>query len=195
MYTKTEERALQTTTARRRDKRRLTPLLLIPLLLGTVLAVAAVFVYYPGSMTVQQTAPPVVFQLGANAGQPDLGSGNTIAVSIGANQTSVTMTLHPTYQKTYYQDILRIVNNDVQAYYLYIRVNTPASLPTGGSAVMYVNGVPVDLTVAGTTQIGIINGGTTWQVDVEFYFPEGVPLTTTSVSFDVIYSPEAATPP
>ena len=57
---------------------------------------ASVFVYYPATITVSPVIPPVVFATGSNAGQPDLGYGNTIQVITGSNGTKLDVTIHPT---------------------------------------------------------------------------------------------------
>ncbi|MEM4430157.1 MAG: hypothetical protein QXM08_03270, partial [Thermofilaceae archaeon] len=66
-----------------------------------MVAVASVFAYYLLDLRVVPTAPGVVFEPGSNAGQPDIGVGNTITVTIGANKTSASIIIHPTYQVSY----------------------------------------------------------------------------------------------
>lgn len=155
---------------------------------------ASVFVYHPINLSITQSKPPIIFQPGTNAGQPDVNQ--TISVQIGANETSASITLHPTYQTTLYEDILEIVNKQAsQSYNVYIRVVTPATIPSGATAELIVNGVTVDLTTAGDTYIGTINANTTWTVGAKFYFPEGNPLTSTSASIQLIYTPGSETPP
>lgn len=184
----------------RRKSRRKLLLLALLLLIPSVTVVAAVFVYYPMHVNIQQQAPPVQFAPGTNAGKDDL-EGQTIGVDIGTNKTSVTLSLHPTYQRAYYQDILHISNTGTQKYYVSIRVDTPVSLPSGGYAKMYIiNGTTatytVDLTSTGTTTIGGMPSGSDWQVDVEIYIPEGNTLTSTTASISLIYTPESGeTPP
>ena len=174
-------------------------LLAVLLVIPAMVAVATVFIYYPMNVNIQQQSPPVQFATGSNSGQADL-EGQTITTDIGANKTSVTLSLHPTYQRSYYQDILHITNGGTQNYQVYIRVDTPMTLPSGGYAKMYIiNGTSkytIDLTTTGTTTIGTIPSGNTWQVDVEIYIPEGNTLTTTSASVSLIYTPETGeTPP
>ena len=166
----------------------------VVLMLAIPTVLASVFVYYPINLSITQSKPPIIFQQGTNAGQPDVNQ--TISVQIGANETSATITLHPTYQTTLYEDILTIVNNQQsQNYTVYIRVVTPATVPSGATAELIVNGVTVDLTTAGDTYIGTINANTTWTVGAKFYFPEGNPLTSTSASIQLIYTPGSETPP
>ena len=175
-------------------------LLALLLLIPAVATLAAVFIYYPMNVSIQQQAPPVQFSPGTNANQPDL-EGQTIGVSIGTNKTSVTLSLHPTYQRAYYKDILAIQDSGSQSYQVYIKVDTPVSLPSGGYAKLYViNGTTaeytVDLTSTGTVTIGQINPGDSWSVDVEIYIPEGNSLISTTSSVSLIYTPESGeTPP
>ena len=178
---------------RRIGKRNLAIIALV-LMLAVPASFASVFVYHPINLSITQTKPPIIFQPGTNAGQADVNG--TIDVEIGANQTSASITLHPTYQTTLYEDILEIVNKQAsQSYNVYIRVVTPASVPSGATAELIVNGVTVDLTTAGDTYIGTINANTTWTVGAKFYFPEGNPLTSTSASIQLIYTPGSETPP
>uniref|UniRef100_A0A7J2U4R3 Uncharacterized protein n=1 Tax=Ignisphaera aggregans TaxID=334771 RepID=A0A7J2U4R3_9CREN len=109
--------------------------LLTAIMLST--AFASVFSYYPAQVSVAPTSPPVYFALGKNAGSSDLGSGNTITVRLGSNNVSAAITVHPTYQVTYYKNVTVIVNSDTKAYNVYIRVTSPiTTLPTGsGSAI------------------------------------------------------------
>lgn len=94
------------------------------------------FSYYPAQVSVAPTSPPVYFAPGGNAGSPDLGSGNTITLTLGTNGSSGSITIHPTYQVTYYKNVTVIVNSDTKAYNVYIRVTSPITLPTGsGSAI------------------------------------------------------------
>ncbi|MEM1843442.1 MAG: hypothetical protein QXD75_02835, partial [Desulfurococcaceae archaeon] len=89
-------------------------------LLAMTATLASVFAYYPLTITVSPTEPGVVFERGSNADQPDIGAGNTITVTIGANKTSASLTIHPTYQENYYKDVLRINNTDDNAMNVYI---------------------------------------------------------------------------
>jgi len=177
-------------------------LLLLALLamIPVITASAAVFVYYPMNVSIQQQAPPVVFALGSDANKADLG-GQTITVSLGANQTSATLTLHPTYQTAYYQDILHIKNTGSSSYNAYLRISTPLSLPSGGTASLIVhlsNGTnaSISLTSSGTVSLGSIASGNDWQIDLQIYIPEGNPTVSTSASISIIYTPESGvTPP
>jgi hypothetical protein len=108
--------------------------LLTAVMLST--AFASVFSYYPAQVSVAPTSPPVYFASGDNAGSSDLGNGNTITLTLGTNGSSGSITIHPTYQVTYYKNVTVIVNSDTKAYNVYIRVTSPITLPTGsGSAI------------------------------------------------------------
>ncbi len=187
------------------------------LALAASVALASVFNYMPIQLTVAPVPPPVYFELGSNANEPDLGSGNTISVSLGDNKTSLYVTVHPTYWVTYYKDVARVTNADNKAYYVYIEVRTPLSLPSDSVAMVCVYGrgdtrdlegwsTPepredtyiecVDLTeAAGPILIGTLRAETTWDLDLYFYIPEGTSPETSTAELHLIYSPSAETPP
>jgi len=180
------------------------------------IAFAAVFSYYPVSITISPVSPPVYFEYGKNANQSDLGTGKTITVTVGSSKTSVSITIHPTYRVTYYKNVTLIVNSDTsKAYNIYLRVATPAAkLSSGASAVVYVysknasrslSGYPtptpsgyvesVDLTSAGTTWIGYLSGGSAYEIDIYVYIPEGTSPSQTSAGLLLIASPSSESPP
>ncbi len=171
------------------------------------IAVANVFAYYPVSISIGATEPPVIFWEGTNAGQPDLGetggTTNTIGVTLGSKNTSVTVTVHPTYQKTVYKDILRINNTDTtKSYHVYIRVSDPANTAIFTTATLVVKSgtttvATIDLTSTGTTvYVGELTSGSSWEVWLEFQVPETATLPATdTISFELIYTPTAETPP
>ncbi len=174
-------------------------LALLALAATASIAFASVFVYYPVSVSVSPVAPPIVFEEGSNANQPDLG-GNTITVTLGANQTSASITVHPTYQTTYYKNITVIKNTDTaNAYYITIRVNTALPADYAGSQLIIQTGtgsVAVDLTATGDTVIGQIPAGGSWEIDLSFSIPEGSRLpAAATASIQLIYSNSAETPP
>jgi len=182
--------------------------LILALLTAIMLSIAfaSVFSYYPAQVSVAPTSPPVYFALGKNAGSSDLGSGNTITLTLGKNGSSGSITIHPTYQVTYYKNVTVIVNSDTKAYNVYIRVTSPITLPTGsgsaigtsptsGMAKLYIyskgasrslTGFPtpapsgsyitVDLTTTGTTSVGSLSGGGVYEIDIYIYIPEGASL-------------------
>lgn len=172
----------------------------------TAIVLASVFAYYPLTITVSPTAPGVVFETGSNAGNPDIGTGNQIAVTIGANQTSAYITIHPTYQENYYKDVLRIKNNDDNAMNVYIIFTSVSNnLPADSVVKLFVyegaNRVrELDITNPGTNQpipIGLIAVGRTWQIDFYVYIPEGKSIreASYSASAKLVYSPSTETPP
>lgn len=174
-------------------------LALVALAAAASVAFASVFVYYPINVSVSPVSPPIVIDPGSNANQPDL-AGNTITVNIGANKTSATVTVHPTYQTTYYKNITVIENTDAAtSYYVWIRVDTALSAAYSGSQLIIrtaSGSVPVDLTTSGDTLIGQIPASGKWEVDLSFSIPEGtaLPAAETAV-IQLIYSTGTETPP
>ncbi len=182
-------------------------LILVAGLMAMVFVAASVFAYYPLNITVSPTTPPVTFATGSNSNQNDLGPGNTITVTLGSNYASASVTIHPTYQTTYYKDVLNITNSDSKAYNVYIRVDTAiTSFPSGSTIQLKIYasnairpGTPiatVPLTSPGTVSIGSLGGGTYWEVDVEVYIPEGTTLpSSATANLHLIYTPSNETPP
>ncbi|ADM28126.1 hypothetical protein Igag_1322 [Ignisphaera aggregans DSM 17230] len=189
--------------------------ILIALAVALAVANASVFVYYQLNLTLTASQPAVYFVAGNNAGQPDVmyGAGNTIDVTIDSAGAQAWITVHPTYQKTYYKDVLRIVNQDSQAYTVWLiiddAINVGVNLTSAKLYVKDVNGNPVntvDLSQTTSTpiQIGQISGRATWRIDLEFqitgYGAKGSPsqapkLSDTSASLRLVYSPSSETPP
>jgi hypothetical protein len=175
---------------------------------------ASVFAYYPVTATLAPTSPPVYFAAGTNANQNDIGSGNTITVTIGSNGASLSFTVHPTYQTCYWKNITIIKNVDSKAYNIYLRVVTPVSGISGATVRIYVynkgaarslsgyptpeptSGTYVDLTTTGTTSIGSLSGGGAFEIDVYTYIPEGSTLpSSASAQLLLIYTPSSEEPP
>lgn len=160
---------------------------------------AAVFAYYPMSITFTGYQP-VQFSPGKNANQPDLGTGNNIVVNIGQNSASVSITVHPTYQNTYYKNITLIRNIDTaKAYYIAFRVVTPFSFPTGSQAKLIIYDatyttqiIQVNLLATGTTAwVGPLPANSKYIVDLYFFYPEGNPLPTSATAqVQLIFSPQ-----
>ncbi|MCE4603169.1 MAG: hypothetical protein F7B18_08295 [Desulfurococcales archaeon] len=183
-----------------RNAKKLMPITIV-MFAGIVLA--SVFVYNPITGQLVTTAPAIIFQPGTNAGQADLG-GNTITVSLSPSQTSASVLLHPTYQITYYKDILEVNNTDtVNAYFILLRVTDPlndakvtqafAYLKDAGGAVL----ATLDLTIAGTETTWIqIPANTVYTLDFSFTIADGTgdspgtapALTDTQFAIDLIYS-------
>jgi hypothetical protein len=170
---------------------------------------ASVFVYYPINVFLQPVSPPIKFLAGSNANQEDLGGSgspyvsNRIGVTIGPEGASLTLTLHPTKQYNYYRNVSLIQNTDGKAYYITIRVNTPASLPPGSEARLLIYNAPsggtivanVNLLATGDTSPVSIPAGAVWRIDLYIYIPEGSTVSPTSASLQLIYSPSNEAPP
>jgi len=151
--------------------------LLAILALALAVVNAAVFVYYPMSLNLEPSKPAVYFVPGSNANQPDVmyGAGNTIAVTVDSAGAQATMTVHPTYQRTYYKEVLNITNQDTQAYDVWLIIDD--AINVGGnltSARLYAKDAsgntvkPVDLSQTGPVLVGQIPGGASWRIDLEF---------------------------
>ncbi|MEM0371738.1 MAG: hypothetical protein QXD67_03720 [Ignisphaera sp.] len=178
----------------------------ILLILALSVVTASLFAYYPLNIAVVPQQPGVRFEAGSNAGKPDIGS-NTITVNIGSNSTSASIEIHPTYQETYYKDILRIVNNDNEAMHIYvIFYNYVNNLPTGSRVKMFVySGATMvkELDITTPTlntavDIGQLSVGGSWQIDLYVYIPEGTSITgrSYSASARLVYTPSSGeTPP
>jgi hypothetical protein len=158
------------------------------------IAFSSVFVYYPIIATIQPvTDTPVKLGYGSNAGRPDLS--NTISVTIGSNNATATITIHPTYQVSYYRNITIIKNTDSKAYKVMLNVSSPMTgLPTNSKAKLYVfsrgagrgfNGWPIgslepsgyfrvlDLQTTDTTSEFTLNANDVVEIDILIYIPEG----------------------
>ena len=164
----------------------------------------AVFVYLPGNITIQSVEPPVYFDLGTNANQADL-AGNTISVTLGTNKSSFSLTLHPTYQKTYYEDVVKIVNPALPAgdnYFFGIKVVTAMGAPfTTAQMNIYdsANNLILSVDLTSATLQGwptALNDNTVYRVDFLFVLPEGSKLPgAVTVQIELVYSPQSATSP
>ena len=168
------------------------------------IVLASVFVYNPITGQLVTTTPAIIFQPGANAGQADLGNNNTITVSLSPSQTSASVLLHPTYQKTYYKDILEVNNTDANTtYYILLRVTDPLSDTKVVEAFAYLKDTAgtvlatLDLTLAGTETVWIpIPANTKYIIDFSFVISDGTgdspntapSLTDTQFAIDLIYS-------
>jgi len=160
---------------------------------------AAVFVYYP--ITVSITGyQPIVFDYGSNANQPDLWGDNYINVTLGLNGASVAIAIHPTYQHTYYHNVTLVKNVDYsKSYYLAFRVTQPVTGWPDESVVKMIiyssDGVKigeVDLKQSYTTSwIGPLNAGDYYRIDFYIYYPEGYRLPrNTQIQLQLVYSPQ-----
>jgi len=183
------------------------------LVAALAIANAAVFVYYPMSVTLQPSRPAVYFEPGSNANKPDVmyGDGNTITVTVDSAGAQASITVHPTYQRTYYEDVLKITNQDNQAYYVWLIIDDPISaegnLTLAKLYVIDANGNTVnsiDLSQTGPVLVGQIPSGATWRIDLEFritgYGSNGSPnqaprLSDTTAALRLAYTPSSGTPP
>jgi hypothetical protein len=176
------------------------------------IAFSSVFVYYPIIATIQPVTPPVKLGYGSNAGRPDLS--NTISVTIGSNNASATITIHPTYQVSYYRNITIITNTDSKAYKVMLNVSsTMNGLPTNSKAKLYVfakghargfSGWPIenlepasgnyitslDLTTTSTTSEFTLNANDIVEIDILIYIPEGTsPPSSATANIYLRYTP------
>lgn len=184
---------------------------ILGLTIATILAsivFASVFVYYPASVQVSPTAPPVIFIEGSNSNQRDL-YGTIITTTIDTTGTSASITLHPTYQRTYYLDVLRIKNQDSQAYY--VRINVISTITNGNlaSAKLYIynGGVRVGVVDLLTTQLQpdswiVLNGNGELRIDFEFQYATSggsyntAPSGSGTINLELVYSTvNTETPP
>ncbi|MEM4169485.1 MAG: hypothetical protein QXY99_05305 [Thermoproteota archaeon] len=183
---------------------------LVLLGIACVLAVAfaGVFVFFPMQTGLSFTAPPVIFMLGENAGKPDVGQGNTITVSVGENATSCSILLHPTYQKTYYQNVTLVKNIEsgagAKAYNVWFKVLEPINFGVSGAQAKLIvypagagrSGSPllvVDLTSQGLSDRITLNANTFVELDVFIVYPEGVllPSSQLTASMELVFSPQS----
>jgi len=203
-----------------RKRRITTPLIALLIAVVISIAFAAVFVYYPMTVTVSAVNPPIMIGYGSNSNQYDLGHDNNIQVSVGSNNASLSITIHPTYGVSYYKNISIITNMEPtggKAYNIYIRVVNPITLPTDSIAKLYIysKGVSrslsdfptpspasgtyvnvVDLKTSGTTLIGSLGAGQGYEIDLYIYIPEEASLPSTqTVQLYLIYTPSSEEPP
>jgi len=186
------------------EKAKATPLfILLAASLAATAVFASVFVYYPVTIQASPVAPPVIFSLGSNANQRDLGS-NTIAVTISQANTSLSVIVHPTYQTTYYKNITVITNTDSSnSYYIAFKVNTAASdssntLQSANLIVKDSSGntvQTVDLMHTGTSSWITLGTGGKYTLDLSITYSAGSNASPTSppgsgftASIQLIYS-------
>ncbi len=159
-------------------------------------AFASVFVIYPGSILAVPQAPPIVWAAGSNSNQSDIG-GQSISVTVGVNSTQLSITVHPTYEYTYYKNVTIIKNNDAtHGYYVAIRVVNPANVSSiaGASVLMNISNSTsyeiISLTSTGTYYWYYLPAGGHLNVDLQYYIPPGVKLPSEiTLTIQLIYSP------
>ncbi|MEM3104945.1 MAG: hypothetical protein QXD69_05535 [Candidatus Bathyarchaeia archaeon] len=180
----------------------LAPVLVV---LVAMVALASVFVYYPLTINVQPQAPSVVFKEGSNANQFDI-RGNTITVEIGANGTSASVTIHPTYQENYYKNVTIIKNVDDNAMNVYIIFTSVTNnLPSDSNITMIIYqdySIIKSLDIINSDwnkpiNVGSMNSGAVWEIDFYVYIPEGKSISGASyrVNAKLVYTPSSETPP
>ncbi|MGC9015150.1 MAG: hypothetical protein ACP5KW_12310, partial [Thermoproteota archaeon] len=150
--------------------------------------------------------PPLIFKYGSNTKKTDL-YGTTITADIGPANTSLSLTVHPTYQTTYYKDIAEIKNQDSsKSYYVAIRVNTPFTGPTEARLLVFsgsTNVADVNLLTTGTTAwLGPIPANGVWSIDLRVVIPEtggssssAPSISQPTASVQLIYSPQRTESP
>ena len=182
---------------------------LLPLvvwLMALAFVAASVFVYYPLSVTVSPVEPPIVFGLGSNANQSDL-CGYNITVELGPKNTSAAITIHPTYETTYYKNVTIISNTDTRAYNVSLRVVQAINFPPGSILELriYAGGAnrsavrpiaTVNLTLMYTKYIGELSSSGRWEVDVRVHIPQGSSWPSSATAYlELIYTPSSERPP
>jgi len=198
------------------EKQKRTLLALAALAMAVAVVNASVFVYYGLTVNITGTTAEVRFATGDNSNQGDL-AGQTIAVNLeGSFNTKATITIHPTNEKTYYRDVLRIKNYGVNhIYYGWIKVNTHISSQSITSAVLYVKDssgktkATIDLktntlqgggfTIPAATSSGTPPTTTPGElyIDIEIQIDRNVDAGSVSgtAQLELIYSPQNTEPP
>jgi len=152
--------------------------LLLAISLASTAVFASVFVYYPVSIAATPQAPPIIFSAGSNSNATDLG-GKQITVSISDANTSLSITVHPTYQTTYYKNIAVINNVDSKAYYVAFRVNSAASDTNLQSANLIIKDSSgnqiaiINLMSTGTSNWYQVPAGAHYSVDLNITYSAG----------------------
>lgn len=178
-------------------------LIVIAILLALAMSVvnAAVFVYYPIGISAQWSKRPMYFAEGNNAGGTDLSG--TITINLSEDDTSASITVHPSRRgTTHYKDVLRIVNDDAQAYYIGFSVDTAFDDAAIAEAELVVRDATTGALV-GT--VNLRSTGTTWspwslgaggqlRVDLRFRVSSGN-SGSDSASIQLIYSPQSTESP
>jgi hypothetical protein len=176
--------------------------LLLPLILLAI-AYSGVFVHYPVSVSTSPVSPPVIFLPGSNANAQDIRGNNIIEVAISPQNTSLSITVHPTFQNNYYRNVSLIANIDIKAYNVTIRVTTPLSgYPPGSMARLLIFDSPsdgnqlasVDLLGTGDTFISQISAGGIWRIDLFIVIPEPTLPQNSTAKLLLIYSPTSEAP-
>jgi hypothetical protein len=172
---------------------------------------AALFVYYDASILAYGQMPPVVFAPGKNANGNDLW-GTTIGVTIDSTNTTLTITVHPTYQTNFYRNITLIVNQDTaNSYYLAFNIITPFTNPKIRQAMLFIRSLDgsttyatIDLLTTGVQGWPItLAGNQKLRIDLLIKILPGAgdtfnnaPFASDTCVLQLVYSPQnAETPP
>ena len=178
------------------------PATLLVIAIVSSMVLASVFVVYPGQLTVSYATNDIQIQPGNNTGLADL-NGNTIDVAVGSKNASVSITVHPTYQYTYYKNITIINNTGTAAYYIGFYIDS-TSITLADAAKLYVfdssGGLvaTIDLKTTGWSGwIGPLASGSYYRIDLVFHVAETESISGVSetVSFYIYWSPSSETPP
>ena len=177
--------------------------LLLAISIASTAVFASVFVYYPVSIAATPQAPPIIFSSGSNSNANDL-RGQQITVSISQANTSLSITVHPTYQTTYYKNITVINNTDTSnPYYIAFRVNSAATDTNLESANLIIKDssgnqvATIDLKSSTTSNWSQIPKGAHYSVDLQIIYSAGSndeynqdPGRGFTASLQLIYSPQ-----
>lgn len=176
--------------------RLLAPALALILAALVISSMATVIVGYPIGVTAGYVENDVKLDFGSNSNKAGL-AGNTITVSIGANASSATITIHLTYGKVMYIDILRI-NNSATAptYYIGFDVshNLPATIVTRAELIVDTGTgtVSYDILTGGWSGwLTTIDPGSEYEIHFIFEVAEGqkLPTTTSTINLRLYWSP------
>lgn len=174
-----------------------TLMVLALLLLPVAAAFAGVFTYYPLTVTVEPTTTaPFIFQRGSNADRVDLSG--SIEVKLRGGNTSASVKLHPSYQITYYKDVLQIVRKTNQWDRFYILVNSTGASGVAKMILYSSNGAKlVEVDLVSTGVVGPITIGSVddyCEVDFKFNFGDSIPSNFNVELYLVVSNEEGATP-
>ncbi len=186
------------------DKKLLAPILLLATALTLGIALAHVTTFFPISLSINPQNATVIFEPGSNANAVD--AGGPISVETGTSNTTLSITIHPTFETTYYQNISIIRNKSSNAVTINLTVVQPLDAtqwPTGSKAYLLLfdssttsrvydftdfatgfvnvtNAVrALDLTQEDSVTV-TLDGNDFYQVDLLIYIPDTTNLTVPS---------------
>jgi len=169
---------------------------------------AALFVYYEVRIYAQGQIPPVIFAPGKSANGTDLW-GYPILVSFDSTNTSLTITVHPTYRTHFYKNITLIVNRDSNIYYLAFNVTKAFTESKIAEAKLIIRDVnknkiaEINLKATGLQEWSIeLSGGGKLTIDLYLKINPGSgnnfnnpPFSSDNAELQLIYSPQNAEHP